>query len=68
MIKLLIKIFQKLKIKNLTQKISTSLSDNQQYPQVCLDASNSYKSFNNFRRNTIYNQILEHVSEQPVQE
>lgn len=43
--------------------ISTSLSDNQAYPQVCIQAANDYKSFNNFRRNHIYNDILEHVSE-----
>ncbi len=43
-------------------RISTSLSDNQAYPQVCIEASNDYRAFNNFRRNPIYNQILEHVS------
>ncbi len=45
-------------------RISTSLSDNQAYPQVCIQASNDYRFFNQFRRNPIYNQILEHVSEQ----
>ncbi|MEI6444872.1 MAG: putative sugar O-methyltransferase [Nostocales cyanobacterium ELA583] len=43
--------------------ISTSLSDNQIYPQVCIEASNDYRSFNSFRRNPIYNEILEHISE-----
>lgn len=42
---------------------STSLSDNQAYPQVCLQASIDYIFFNNFRRNPIYTHILEHVSE-----
>jgi len=44
-------------------KISTSLSDNQIYPQVCLNAANDYRLFNQFRQNPIYNQILEHVTE-----
>ena len=42
--------------------ISTSLSDNQTYPQICIKSSNDYRSFNSFRRNPIYTQILEHVS------
>jgi hypothetical protein len=41
----------------------TSLSDNQAYPQACLRASSDYRAFNSFRRNPIYNQILEHVSQ-----
>ena len=48
---------------SLANKISTSLSDNQIYPQVCLDAANDYRIFNRFRQNPIYNQILEHVTE-----
>jgi hypothetical protein len=44
-------------------RISTSLSDNQAYPQVCLDAANDYRVFNEFRRHPVYNAILEHVSE-----
>ena len=48
---------------SLSNKISTSLSDNQIYPQVCLDAANDYRFFNQFRQNPIYNQILEHVTE-----
>lgn len=43
--------------------ISTSVSDNQAYPQVCVQSSNDYRLFNNFKRNPIYNIILEHVSE-----
>ena len=42
---------------------TTSLSDNQAYPSVCIQACNDYLVFNNFRRNPVYNQILEHVSE-----
>jgi putative sugar O-methyltransferase len=41
--------------------IATSISDDQAYPQVCIKASNDYRRFNNFRRNPIYNMILEHV-------
>lgn len=48
---------------SLSSKISTSISDNQIYPQVCLDAANDYRLFNQFRQNRIYNQILEHVTE-----
>lgn len=44
----------------LEMKMSTSLSDNQQYPDFCLKASNDYKIFNNFRANPVYNTILEH--------
>lgn len=61
---LLTKILQKTYTISTPDLISTSLSDNQVYPQVCIQASNDYKFFNNFRRNSIYNQILEHVSEQ----
>lgn len=43
---------------------STSISDNQAYPQVCLDAAMDYGRFNNFRRDPIYNEILEHVTQQ----
>ncbi len=49
---------------SIPKRISTSLSDNQAYPQVCIKASNDYRFFNNFRRNTIYNKILEHISEE----
>lgn len=48
----------------LISKTSTSLSDNQIYPQVCLDAANDYRRFNQFRQNPVYNEILEHVTEQ----
>lgn len=48
----------------LPERILTSLSDNQAYPNVCLHASNNSRYFNSFRRNQIYNEILEHASEQ----
>ena len=50
------------------KRISTSLSDNQAYPQVCIEASNNYRLFNKFRRNPIYNQTLEHVSQKQGKE
>ena len=45
------------------QSVSTSISDNQIYPQVCVQACNDDNAFNNFRRNPIYNEVLEHVSQ-----
>jgi putative sugar O-methyltransferase len=42
----------------------TSVSDNEAYPQLCLQASNDSRVFESFRRNPVYNQILEHVSEE----
>ncbi len=44
-------------------KSVTSLSDNEIYPDFCLKASKDMKIFADFRRNEIYNQILEHVTE-----
>ena len=61
---LLLKLFNKIYRRSLPKPYSTSLSDNQAYPQVCIDASSDYKLFNNFRRNPIYSKILEHVSEE----
>ncbi|MFO7554344.1 MAG: putative sugar O-methyltransferase [Desulfobacterales bacterium] len=49
-------------------KLSTSFSDNQSYPQFCLQASNDLQVFNTFRSNPIYNEILEHVSEKQGRE
>lgn len=46
------------------EHISTSLSDNQVYPQVCITASHDYKVFNSFRRHPGYTQILEHVTKE----
>ncbi|MFH2047237.1 MAG: putative sugar O-methyltransferase [Pseudomonadota bacterium] len=62
------KIFKKRHAKPVPKRISTSLSDNQTYPQICIDASNDYRLFNNFRSNPNYNKILEHVSEKLGQE
>ena len=36
---------------------------NQDYPQICIQASIDYRLFDNFRRNPNYNIVLEHVSE-----
>ncbi|WP_157443227.1 putative sugar O-methyltransferase [Colwellia piezophila] len=59
----LTRIIRKIYTFSVPKRISTSLSDNQTYPQVCIKASNNYRLFNNFRRHPIYNQILEHVTE-----
>ncbi|MDE7048147.1 MAG: putative sugar O-methyltransferase [Lachnospiraceae bacterium] len=42
----------------------TSLSDNGLYPAVCLQAAREERYFRKFRRNEIYNQILEHLSKE----
>jgi hypothetical protein len=39
----------------------SSGSDNQAYPQACLDAANDYPTFMGFRRNPVYGTILENV-------
>ncbi len=56
------KIFTKIYCIFLPRRAGTSLSDNQAYPQVCLDASNKLKYFNKFRRNTVYASIVETVT------
>jgi len=56
------RILRKLYVRSVPKRMSTSISDNQAYPHVCLQASHDYRMFNTFRRNPIYNQILEHVS------
>jgi len=63
MIHSLSRIIKRLYAASIPVRTSTSLSDNQAYPQVCTQASHDYRLFNNFRRNSTYNQILEHVSE-----
>ncbi len=60
---LITKILHKVYHRLFSWRISTSLSDNEGYPQVCVSASIDNKIFNNFRRNIIYTQILEHVSQ-----
>jgi phospholipid N-methyltransferase len=47
---------------SLKRTSSTSLSDNQLYPNFCLKASTDLSVFYNFRRNAIYQEILEHVN------
>jgi len=42
-------------------ELKTSLSDNDRYPNFCLNAANDLSVFKNFRQNGIYRQILEHV-------
>ncbi len=49
---------------DLAKREQTSLSDNGLYPAVCLQAAREEKYFRKFRRNEIYNQILEHVSKE----
>jgi len=51
-------------LKSIPRRMSTSVSDNQAYPHVCLEASYDYRKFSNFRRDPIYNEILEHVTEE----
>lgn len=40
----------------------SSVSDNQKYPNFCIDAVTNSETFKNFKRNPIYNEILEHVT------
>jgi putative sugar O-methyltransferase len=42
-------------------KSGTSLSDNEKYPNFCLNAANDLLVFSNFRQNKTYRRILEHV-------
>ena len=49
---------------SVNEHITTSLSDNQAYLQVCITASHDYKFFNSFRRHPSYIQILEHVTKE----
>ena len=41
---------------------ATSLSDNKKYPAFCYNAARHDEIFANFKRNPIYNQILEHLT------
>lgn len=61
--RLLTKVFKRIYRIFFPRRISTSLSDNQAYPQVCIKAGIDYRIFNKFRRHPIYNEVLEHVSE-----
>jgi putative sugar O-methyltransferase len=41
--------------------LKTSLTDNEEYPNFCLNAANDLLVFSNFRQNKIYQKVLEHV-------
>jgi hypothetical protein len=43
---------------------SASISENETYPQLCLQASRDDRVFANFRSDPIYNIVLEHVTEE----
>ncbi len=58
------KVLRKNSNQGLPVRLSTSLSDNQAYPQVCIEAANDYRVFNDFRRNPVYNDVLEHVTKE----
>lgn len=62
------KVFRKMCTLTPFTRILTSLSDNRAYSNICLNASNDYRYFKDFRRNKVYNKILEHVSEQQGKE
>ncbi len=51
----------------LKRKVSTSLSDNQVYPNFCLKASHDMAVFSTFRQNPVYRSILEHVNQAHAQ-
>ncbi|MGB2686030.1 MAG: putative sugar O-methyltransferase [Olleya sp.] len=60
-----IKLYKKIRLYKYGEiKISTSISDNQIYPDFCAKASLDSKLFNNFKREYAYNRILEHATEQ----
>ena len=44
--------------------VHPAYTSNSSYSQVCAEAASNDSSFNNFRRNPIYNQILEHVTKE----
>ena len=62
------KAFRKMRTLTLSARILTSISDNKAYPNVCLQASNDHEHFKDFRRNKVYNEILEHVSQEQGKE
>ena len=61
---LLTQVLQKMHVMSVSESLSTSLSDRASYHQVCIQASTDDEFFSSFRRNPIYNEILEHVSEE----
>jgi putative sugar O-methyltransferase len=42
---------------------ASSVTDNEEYPQTCLEASHNYRAFGIFRQNPAYTSALEHVTE-----
>lgn len=54
--------------KLMTKGRKTSMSDNDAYPVICYMASRHEHIFKGFRRNAVYNDILEHVSREQGQE
>jgi hypothetical protein len=50
--------------KKMAPTTGTSVSDNYYYPEACLKACADTKLFNTFRRNPLYNEIVEHVSKE----
>jgi hypothetical protein len=63
-----LKITYQLLSKLTDTRILTGLSDNQSYSQTCINATSNYILFNNFRRDPIYNVVLEHVSKEQGKE
>lgn len=63
----IIKMLRSSNSENISYKLSTSLSDNMVYPDFCAKASIDSILFANFRKNSVYQQILEHVSQQQGQ-
>lgn len=55
------RLLKRLRRRKLVPALGSSLSDNQRYPQACLEAALSYECFNQFRRNLDYQQILEQL-------
>lgn len=54
--------------KLISQGRKTSISDDDEYPVVCYIASQNNRFFSRFRRNSTYNDILEHVTREQGQE
>lgn len=61
---LLAKVLRKIQVKPIPKRIATSLSYNQAYSHRCIKASIDYRFFKNFRRNPIYDMVVENVTEE----
>lgn len=57
------RLLRRLRRSKLVPSLGSSLSDNQRYPQACLEAAHSYERFNRFRCNPDYQQILEQLGQ-----